>query len=340
MPSKRKAVDRDWLRLARQVLDVEIEGLGEVRESLGRGFLAALRRMAGCEGRIVVTGIGKSGLVGRKIAATLSSLGTPSFFLHPVEGLHGDMGMVRAKDVVLAVSNSGETHELNALLPALRSCGASVVALTAEPSSTLARLADIVVETRVSREACRLGLAPTASTTAALAVGDALAVCLMEWKGFGEKDFQRVHPGGSLGQRLALTVESLMHTKDLPATQKDVPLGQALAALNRGGLGLVALLDAKGRLAGVLSDGDVRRLVCAGRLDQTHPAASVMTKKPKSVRLGATAASVLDIMEQRQITVLPVVKDDGTLVGMIHLHDLLGKGRLKFALGPLPGERP
>lgn len=340
MPSKRKASQRDWIGLAREVLDVEIEGLASVRETLGEGFLAALECMAGCAGRIVVTGIGKSGLVGRKIAATLSSLGTPSFFLHPVEGVHGDMGMVRREDVILAVSNSGETLEVNALVPSLKACGATVVALTANASSTLARLSNIVVPATVAREACPLGLAPTASTTAALAVGDALAICLMEWKGFGKEEFQRVHPGGSLGQRLALSVEAIMHTEDLPTASDAAPLQAALDALNRGRLGLVALLDAKGRLAGVLSDGDVRRLVCAGNLAPKLPAREAMTRTPRSVHPGASAAAVLDIMEERQITVLPVVKDDGALVGMIHLHDLLGKGRLKFALGPFPGERP
>jgi arabinose-5-phosphate isomerase len=326
-----QAPERDWLALAREVLEVEADGLSAVRQGLGAGFLDALTRMARCTGRVVVTGIGKSGLVGRKVAATLSSTGTPSYFLHPVEGAHGDMGMIRPEDVVLAISYSGETEELVNILPAFRALGAAVVALTGEPESSLGRLSDVVIPVRVPREACPMGLAPTASTTAALAVGDALAVCLMEYKGFDKSDFRRVHPGGSLGRQLSLFVESLMHTRDLPVASQDAPLAQALEALNRGGLGLVALLDDGGRVAGVLSDGDVRRLVCKGALDPASPAYHSMTKNPRRARVGDSAAKVLDVMEAHQITVLPVVSEDERLAGMIHLHDLLGKGRLKFA---------
>ena len=326
-----QAPERDWLAVAREVIAVEAEGLAAVRESLGAGFLEALRRMACCKGRVVVTGIGKSGLVGRKIAATMSSTGTPSYFLHPVEGAHGDMGMIRPEDVVLAISYSGETEELVNILPAFRALGASVVALTGESESSLGRLADVVIPVHVPREACPMGLAPTASTTAALAVGDALAVCLMEYKGFDKNDFRRVHPGGSLGRQLSLFVESLMHTTDLPVAGKDVLLAQALEVLNRGGLGLVALLDAEGRVAGVLSDGDVRRLVCKSALDPKAPVSGCMTRNPRRARVGESAAKVLDLMEAHQITVLPVVSEDERLAGMIHLHDLLGKGRLKFA---------
>jgi arabinose-5-phosphate isomerase len=326
-----QAPERDWLALAREVLDVEAEGLAAVRAALGAGFLEALGRMASCTGRVVVTGIGKSGLVGRKIAATLSSTGTPSYFLHPVEGAHGDMGMIRPEDVILAISYSGETEELVNILPAFRALGAAVVALTGEPGSALGRLSDVVIPVHVPREACPMGLAPTASTTAALAVGDALAVCLMERKGFDKNDFRRVHPGGSLGRQLSLFVESLMHTRDLPVASQEVPLAQALDTLNRGGLGLVALLDGEGRVAGVLTDGDVRRMVCKGGFDPAAPVDGCMTRNPRRARVGESAAKVLDLMEAHQITVLPVVAEDERLAGMIHLHDLLGKGRLKFA---------
>lgn len=320
-----------WLELAREVLDIEIEGLAAVRNQLNGGFEEALERLAACTGRVVVSGIGKSGLVGRKIAATLSSTGTASFFLHPVEGAHGDLGMIRPGDVVLALSNSGETDELNTLLPALKSLGAVIVGLTSGADSTLARLADVVIEVRVPREACPMNLAPTASTTAALAVGDALAVCLMRIKDFGTKDFKRVHPAGALGARLSQKIASLMHTKNLPVTRDSAPLTEALAALNTGGFGLAALTDADGRLTGVLTDGDVRRMLCKSGFDPVSPAAEVMTRDPRSVTVTSSAAQVLDLMEARQITVLPVLDENGFLVGLVHVHDLLGKGRVRFA---------
>lgn len=320
-----------WLELAREVLDIEIEGLAAVRGQLNGGFEEALGLLAGCTGRVVVTGIGKSGLVGRKIAATMSSTGTAAFFLHPVEGAHGDLGMIRQGDVVLALSNSGETDELNTLLPALKSLGASIVALTSGEESTMARLADVTIGVRVPREACPMGLAPTASTTAALAVGDALAVCLMRIKDFGTKDFKRVHPAGALGARLSQQIASLMHTENLPVVADHAPLSEALAALNAGGFGLAALTGADGRLSGVLTDGDVRRMLCKSGFDPAQPAAGFMTRNPRSVTVTASAAQVLDLMEARQITVLPVLNEDGSLAGLVHVHDLLGKGRVRFA---------
>jgi arabinose-5-phosphate isomerase len=322
--------EHDWLALGREVLAVEAEGLACVRDALGPEFADAVRLLGACRGRVVVSGLGKSGLVGRKIAATLSSTGTPSFFLHPVEGAHGDLGMIRPEDVVLAISNSGETDELNAILPSLKSLGVAVVALTGDPASTLAGLADVVVGARVEREACPLNLAPTASTTAALAVGDALAVCLIHLKSFSESDFKSRHPGGALGQRLRLKVADLMHA-DRPVARVDTPLGEALDRLNAGGLGCLAVLEADGRLAGVLTDGDVRRLVVRGPVDPARPVAECMTRNPRSASLAASAAEVLDLMEERAITVVPVVDEAGRVAGMVHLHDLLGKGRLKFA---------
>lgn len=324
-----------WLELAREVLDIEMEGLAAVRDQLNGGFTEALGRLAACTGRVVVTGIGKSGLVARKIAATLSSTGTPAFFLHPVEGAHGDLGMIRKEDVVLALSNSGETDELNNLLPALRALGVSVVGITSGTDSTLARMSDVVIEARVPREACPMNLAPTASTTAALAVGDALAVCLMRIKDFGTKDFKRVHPAGALGARLSQPVSALMHTDSLPMVADNAPVAEALAALNTGGFGLAAVTDASSpgtnRLAGVLTDGDVRRMLCRAGFDPARPVSEVMTKNPQSACVTATAAQVLDLMEARQITVLPVLAKDGSLAGLVHLHDLLGKGHVRFA---------
>lgn len=324
----------DFLTLAREVLDIEIEGLTAVRKQLGKGFESALDAMARCTGRVVVTGVGKSGLVGRKIAATLSSTGTPSFFLHPVEGAHGDMGMLRVEDVILAISNSGATDEVNNIIPTLKSLGATVIAMTGNEESAMAHLSDVVIRVNVPREACPMGLAPTSSTTAQLAVGDALAVCLMEWKSFGKDDFRKFHPGGSLGQRLAASVDSLMHTDNLPVVLDSVSLKDALVVLNGGGLGLVAIVDEGGVLKGVLTDGDVRREVCCGPFELERPVTDVMTVSPKRAVAGETSARVLDVMEQYEITVLPVVRDSGELAGMVHLHDLLGKGALRFSGGP------
>ncbi|MDD3311267.1 KpsF/GutQ family sugar-phosphate isomerase [Pseudodesulfovibrio sp.] len=323
----------DWLKLAREVLDIEAEGLLAVRGQLDDPFVRALTLMAECKGRVVVTGVGKSGLVGRKIAATLSSTGTPSFFLHPVEGAHGDMGMLRSEDVILAISNSGGTDEVNNIIPTLRSLGAPVIAMTSNTASAMAQLADLTIQVKVPREACPMGLAPTSSTTAQLAVGDALAVCLMEWKSFDKEAFRKFHPGGSLGQRLAASVDSLMHTDGLPVVADSVSFADALKVLNAGGLGLVAIVDGTNVLRGVLSDGDVRREVCCGPFDTSRPVTEVMTASPKRATAGETSARVLDIMEHNQITVLPVVRDNGELAGMVHLHDLLGKGALKFSNG-------
>jgi len=326
-----KARERDWLALARETIDVEIQGLGCVRDRLDENFVMALEMMADCKGRVVVTGIGKSGLVGRKIAATLSSTGTPAFFLHPVEGAHGDLGMLRPEDVALALSNSGETDELNAILPAIKASGVRLIALTGCRESTMGRLADVVIDSGVEREACTLNLAPTASTTATLALGDALAVCLIEWKSFKAEDFKRCHPGGALGQHLRLSVADLMHVGDLASAPESTPFGEALLAMSRGGLGALALTAEDGHLTGILTDGDVRRSLCNNGRDTTLPASNFMTRNPSSVGPEATAAEVLDLMEEKAITVVPIVDAAGKLTGMIHLHDLLGRGLLKFS---------
>ncbi|QJB58246.1 KpsF/GutQ family sugar-phosphate isomerase [Pseudodesulfovibrio sp. zrk46] len=326
-----KSTNTDWLSLAREVLDIEIAGLTAVKGQLGESLEKAVTAMAQCTGRVVVTGIGKSGLVGRKIAATLSSTGTPSFFLHPVEGAHGDMGMLRQEDVILAISNSGGTDELNAIIPTLKTIGATVICMTGNTASTMAELSDIVIQVSVPREACRLGIAPTSSTTAQLAVGDALAVCLMEWKAFGKDDFKKFHPGGSLGQRLATCVDQLMHSENIPVIADDASLKDALKVLNDGGLGLVAIVDGQNMLKGVFTDGDVRREVCCGPFELNRPITEVMTVSPKRAMAGESSAHVLDVMEQNEITVLPVVHDDGKLAGLVHLHDLLGKGSLRFS---------
>ncbi|BBD07069.1 KpsF/GutQ family sugar-phosphate isomerase [Desulfovibrio ferrophilus] len=326
-----KSRERDWLALARETIDVEAQGLAHVRDRLDDNFVMALEMMANCKGRVVVTGIGKSGLVGRKIAATLSSTGTPSFFLHPVEGAHGDLGMLRPEDVALAISNSGETDELNAILPTIRAAGVRIIALTGCADSTMGRMAEAIIDSGVEREACTLNLAPTASTTATLALGDALAICLIEWKSFKTEDFKRRHPGGALGQRLSLSVADLMHVGNIPVANESTDLGHALDALTQGGLGALALTAEDGLLTGILTDGDVRRALCSGSPDLQAPASAFMTRQPSCAGPQSTAAEVLDLMEEKAITVMPIVDGDGRLTGMIHLHDLLGKGLLKFS---------
>ncbi|WP_031482596.1 KpsF/GutQ family sugar-phosphate isomerase [Maridesulfovibrio frigidus] len=321
----------DFIERGREVLAIEEKGLASIRENLSLGFAKAVEMLAGCKGRVIITGLGKSGLVGRKIAATMSSTGTPSFFLHPVEAAHGDLGMVRADDVVIAISNSGETDELNSLLPAIRSFNTKIISITANSDSTMGSLSDVVIEAKVPCEACSHGLAPTASTTAALALGDALAVCLMDHKDFDSIDFKKFHPGGTLGRRLTLCISELMHTDNIPSAPENNPLSEALNLLDQGKLGLVALTSNEGKLSGVITDGDVRRLICSDKLDISAPASNVMAINPLRVTPDMSAAQALDLMEAKQITVLPVVGEDGKVSGMIHLHDLLGKGRLKFA---------
>jgi len=315
----------------REVLDIEIEGLAAVRGRLGESFARAVLMMQACNGRIVVSGLGKSGLVGRKITATLSSTGTPSFFLHPVEGAHGDLGAICADDLILAISNSGETDELNAILPSLLTLGCRLISLTGGDNSTLARLANVNINCAVPKEACPHNLAPTASTTAVLGVGDALAVCLINCKGFTENDFFKVHPGGSLGQRLKLYARDVMHREGIPLAPDTVPTRQALQILDEGRLGAVILTSTDGVLSGIVTDGDVRRALCKAQLDLDRPVAEMMVKGPKHGLEDQSVAELIDIMEALQITVLPIVDGADRLVGVAHLHDLLGKGSLSFS---------
>jgi arabinose-5-phosphate isomerase len=320
-----------WIECGKEVLSIEMEALAYARERLGPEFAAAVELLAGCAGRVAITGIGKSGLVGRKIAATLSSTGTPSYFLHPVEGAHGDLGAVRDGDVIIAISHSGRTEELNAILPALRDLGARVIAITSGLQSPLAALSDVVIDGAVPREACPMNLAPTSSTTAALAIGDALAVCLIHAKSFTASDFRRYHPGGALGRHLCLSAANIMRTDDLPLIEDSSTFDAALKVLDKGGYGTVLLTDGMKRLTGILTDGDVRRLLCRGMPDGDRTAAAVMTRAPLHAQAGMSAAELVDMMEEKAITVLPVLHDDGVVAGIVHLHDLLGKGRIQFS---------
>ncbi len=322
---------REMVRTAAEVLAIEAEGLAHLVKNLDRSFALAVERIFEAKGRVIVTGIGKSGLVGRKIVATLSSMGTPSFFLHPVEALHGDLGMARGEDVVLALSNSGETRELNAILPSLRSMVACIIAFTGDAGSTLARFSDIVIYTGVPREACPLGLAPTASSTAMLAMGDAIAVALVKKRNFRACDFRRNHPGGRLGERLQVPICEVMLTEDdIPRSRESTSVREAIEEMQRKGLGATLVVGPDDRLLGIFTDGDLRRAVRKfGDLSDVR-LHEVMTPTPRTISAAGFVADALEAMERHLITVLPVTDNAGRPVGILHLHDLLGKGNIKF----------
>ena len=311
----------------RRVLATEAEAVAALADRLGDEFAAACRLLLDCRGRTVVTGMGKSGHVARKIASTLASTGSPSFFLHPAEASHGDIGMIADGDVVIALSNSGETAELLAILPPIKRLGVPLVALTGNRGSTLARYATVTLDVSVPAEACPLNLAPTASTTAALAMGDALAVAVLEARGFTEEDFARSHPAGSLGRRLLLHVEEVMRRGvELPSVGPDTPLAAGLLEMSRKGLGMTTVLDERGRVLGIFTDGDLRRAL--DRQIDVHATAmrEVMTTGCKVARPLMLAAEAVRLMQEHRITALPVVDDEGALVGALNVHDLLRAG--------------
>jgi arabinose-5-phosphate isomerase len=321
------------LALAKEVLTVESDGLLAVRDRLGEEFVRAVDIIMACPSRLVVTGIGKSGLVGQKIVATLNSTGTPSFFLHPVEAMHGDLGMVAPTDVVLAISYSGETSELNRLLDSLRKRSVPIIALCGGTCSTLARQAVVTLDVTIPKEACPLGLAPTTSTTATLAMGDALAVALLNRKKFRAEDFRRNHPGGSLGERLKVAVREVMLTGErIPSVPVTATFQDAVAELNRKNLGAVFVTDESGVLSGIVTDGDIRRMLSSGKRIREVRLAEAMTSNPVAISGDLMAADALSLMQQREITVLAVGGDQGLLMGILHLHNLLGKGEFRFLI--------
>ena len=317
----------ELLAQARRVLDIEADALRTMSGRLDRGFSDAVALILACQGRVVVSGMGKSGHVGSKIAATLASTGTPAFFMHPGEASHGDLGMIAADDVVLALSNSGESSEIVSIVPLLKRRGAKLVAMTGNPASTLAREADAHLDTGVEKEACPLNLAPTASTTAALAMGDALAVALLDARGFSADDFARTHPGGSLGRRLLVHVRDVMHGGDaLPRVSTGATLKAALFEMTQKGLGMTAIVDTEGKVAGLFTDGDLRRAL--ERPLDLHQAmiADLMTRNPKTIRADALAVAAVEKMDTLKINGLLVVDAGDTLVGALNMHDLLKAG--------------
>jgi arabinose-5-phosphate isomerase len=311
------------LELAKQVLAIEAEAIQNLAARLGATFLDAVALLLNCKGRVVVSGIGKSGHIARKIASTMASTGTPAFFVHPAEASHGDIGMIARDDVLIALSYSGESEELLTIVPLLKRQGARLIAITGNVNSSLAREADVHLDARVEKEACPLNLAPTASTTAALALGDALAVALLDAKGFGAEDFARSHPGGALGRRLLTHVGDVMRIgDDVPSVPDSAGFSQAMLEMSKKGMGMTAVLNAAGRVSGVFTDGDLRRTLA--HVDDIKAAriVDIMTRNPRTIGPDKLAVEAVQIMEERKVNQLLVVTGEGTLVGALNMHDL------------------
>ena len=321
---------------AKEVLKIEAQGITDLIERIGPEFEKAVQMVLEAKGRVILTGMGKSGLVGRKISATLNSTGTPSLFLHPAEAIHGDLGMVTKDDIILAISNSGQTAEINNILPIIKNMGAKIIAFTGCIDSPMALKSDVVIDVGVEREACPMGLAPTASTTAALAMGDALAVALIHSKRFDKKDFKRFHPGGGLGERLAVKVREVMLTDDhLPITVLGSREEQAIQEIDSKGIGATVVVDSDNRLAGMITDGDLRRALTRERNIQQLLVEKIMSASPKTIDEDQSAAEALGVMELYGITHLIILDREKRVKGLVHLHDLLGREEFRLN-GGLP----
>lgn len=324
MPAKPEFDAQRALQLANETFEIEAKALLGLKARQGESFARAVATILDCRGRVVVMGMGKSGHVGRKIAATLASTGTPAMFVHPAEASHGDLGMVTPVDIVLALSNSGEVDELAAILPAIKRIGSTIVAMTGRPGSTLAQHADIVLDSAVDQEACPMNLAPTASTTAQMALGDALAVALLDARGFREEDFARSHPGGALGRKLLTHVRDVMRTGEaVPSVAPDTPFIEMMREMTKKGLGATAIVDPGGHAIGIFTDGDLRRLLEQGMDLRGLTAREVMHPNPRLVREDALAVDAADLMEQFRITSVLVVDGDGRLAGALNSNDLM-----------------
>ncbi|MBI3522955.1 MAG: KpsF/GutQ family sugar-phosphate isomerase [Betaproteobacteria bacterium] len=311
------------IEMARRVLQIEADAVAALSGRLGEDFLRAVELILACRGRVIVCGIGKSGHVARKIAATLASTGTPAYFVHAAEAIHGDLGMITRDDILIALSNSGETDELLTIVPLIKRQGGRLIAITGNPASSLAREADVHLDASVKEEACSLNLAPTASTTAALALGDALAVALLDARGFGAEDFARSHPGGALGRRLLTHVSDVMRPAEkVPCVPETQSIIEALAAISSGGMGMVAVMNSDGTLSGIFTDGDLRRAMQKlGDLRDT-PVSQVMTRQPRTIAPQRLAVEGVQLMEEHKITQLLVIDADGRLCGALNMHDL------------------
>lgn len=322
MSNNRAAIQR-----AKEVLKIEAQSILSLVDKINGNFTRAVNLIFQCKGRVIITGIGKSGLIGRKIVATLTSTGTQALFLHPAEGIHGDLGIVTKDDILLAISNSGETRELIPIISSVKHIGAPIISFTGVLSSTLAQNSDIVIDVSVEKEACPFGLAPTSSSTAALAMGDALAIALIDKRKFREKDFYKFHPGGSLGTRLRATVRDAMIVGNrIPRVWSKTSARQAISEIDRMNVGFVLVTDKKNNLLGILTDGDVRRMVSRGRSFEGRTIDEVMTANPKTIDEKASLAETVEFMQKKEITSLAVVNEKKKLKGYVHLHDIFGRG--------------
>lgn len=319
--------NKNIIKRAKDVLRIEAQSILRLVDTIDSDFARAVNLICKSKGRVIITGIGKSGLIGRKIVATLTSTGTPALFLHPVEGLHGDLGIVTKEDIFLAISNSGETRELMPVINSVRHLGAPIIAFTGGLTSSLAQASDIVIDVSVEKEACPFDLVPTSSSTAALAVGDALAIALLAEKQFKEKDFYKFHPGGSLGSRLRETVgEAMITGKKIPKVSAGTSVLKAIEEINRKNVGFVLVIDKKNKLLGILTDGDVRRLISKGMSFDGKTIDEIMTPDPITIDEKMSLAQAMELMQKREITSFAVVNEQKELKGYIHLHDILGRG--------------
>ncbi|RPH93098.1 MAG: KpsF/GutQ family sugar-phosphate isomerase [Calditrichaeota bacterium] len=319
--------NRAAIRRAKEVLKIEAQSILSLVDKINGNFTRAVNLIFQCKGRVIITGIGKSGLIGRKIVATMTSTGTQALFLHPAEGIHGDLGIVTKEDILLAISNSGETRELIPIISSVKHIGAPIISFTGVLSSTLAQNSDIIIDVSVEKEACPFGLAPTSSSTAALAMGDALAIALIDKRKFRERDFYKFHPGGSLGTRLRATVRDAMIVGDrIPRVLTKKSARQAISEIDRMNVGFVLVTDKKNNLLGILTDGDVRRMVSRGTSFEGRTIDEVMTANPKTIDEKASLAETVEFMQKKEITSLAVVNEKKKLKGYVHLHDIFGRG--------------
>jgi arabinose-5-phosphate isomerase len=317
----------DLIKIAQETFHIEADALNKAAERLDQNFLDAISLIVGTKGKLIITGVGKSGLVGAKMAATFASTGTSSFFLHPTEALHGDLGMIGKNDTLLAISSSGESEELTKILPHIKRFDIPLIGLTGNPKSSLGSYADVFLDISVEKEACPLGAAPTTSTTLTMALGDALAVALMEQRGFKQEDFASFHPGGSLGRKLFVKIKDLMRTKDLPIIKDTTSLKDAIVTMSEGKLGTVLIVDAEERFIAILSDGDLRRALMKEGFSLEHLAIEYASQNPKSyTNTELLASEALEIIENGRIQLLPITDDTGKIIGVLHIHDLVNAG--------------
>jgi len=322
---------KEIIESGKKVIEIECENLNRVKENLGESFAKAVEKFKNCKGKVIVTGMGKSGIIGRKIVGTLASIGMPSIFLHPGDAVHGDLGVVSKNDIVLLISNSGETDELIRIVPSIKKIGAEIISITATKNSTLGQYSDIVIETGEIKEADTFGIIPSSSTTTALVIGDALALTLMNIKNVQKQDFAFFHPGGNLGRRLMLRVKDIMQTgNNIPIVFEDVPLIEGIKEINRKNLGFTLAVDRNKRLKGIITDGDIRRLIAKGENLENLKVKDVMTKKPKTIDEETLAVKAMEIMEKYEITCLAILDKNKIPKGIIHLHDLLGKKEFRI----------